>query len=69
VTKQSAGVKAPSMCCTFSTSTCSPEFLVAERHTIADLATFAYSHVTRFVDDLQSYPPNASAKVGRSVYE
>jgi glutathione S-transferase len=23
----------------------------------------------RFVDDLQSYPPNASAKVGRSVYE
>jgi glutathione S-transferase len=93
VTKQSAGVKAPSMCCTFSTSTCSPEFLVAERYTIADLATFAYSHVTeeagidtsaytafrswldrvgsqpRFVDDLQPYTPNASAKVGRSVYE
>jgi glutathione S-transferase len=71
----------------------SREFLVAERYTIADVATFAYSHVTEeagidtsaytafrswldrvgsqpgFVDDLQPYPPNASAKVGRSVYE
>jgi glutathione S-transferase len=70
----------------------SRQFLVAERYTIADIATFAYSHVTeeagidttaytafgswldrvgsqpRFVDDLQPYPPNASAMVGRSMY-
>jgi glutathione S-transferase len=70
----------------------SRQFLLAERYTIADIATFAYSHVTeeagietsaytafrswldrvrsqpRFVDDLQPYPPNASATVGRSMY-